>query len=119
MFNSNSFENDVEKSNSYFDIPFQHNYKITDFISPYRSRIINFIYSKIPKIFSNLTRIVSWKGFSNVRASFDGHLLTTWIEIDAEQNNGILGNYLKWVTLDDWDHFFWTKISCWKKVIPD
>jgi len=59
MFNSNSFENDVGRSNSYFEIPFKHNYKITDFIFPYGSRIINFIYSKIPKIFSNLTRIVS------------------------------------------------------------
>ena len=57
MFHSNSSENDFGGAYSYLYTPFLHKHKVTDFIFRYGARIINFIYSKIPKIFSNLARI--------------------------------------------------------------
>jgi len=57
IFNSNFSKNGFGRTYKSLNSPLQH--KSIDFIFLYWERIINFIYSKVPKILLNFTRIDS------------------------------------------------------------
>ena len=59
MYSSESLENGFGEASSYLYIPFQHKHKATGFIFRNWGKIKDFIYSNIPKIFSNITGIGS------------------------------------------------------------